>query len=309
MLPVIASILVSVSVLVMFVGLAALRPSRELHERIEMYSGGVPMTIEQRELQQPFSRRIVRPALLRGVRIFGWLLPHKRIAKLHERLMMAGNPGSLTAADFVGLKGWTMLSMAAVFGGYLYLSASAVSLLVIVVGVVFVSIGFVLPDIWLSQKIAQRQLAITNALPDALDMLTISVEAGLSFEQGLGEIVARWNHELATEFRRVLYEVGVGKARRDALERLSRRTGVTDVLSFVTAVNHSEELGTSLARVLNVQAQELRIRRRQRAQEAANKVPIKILFPMVFLIFPAMFAVILGPGVPRLVRALGSIVR
>ncbi len=134
------------------------------------------------------------------------------------------------------------------------------------------------------------------------------MEAGLSFEQSLGEIVTRWDNDLAKEFRRVLYEVGVGMSRREALEHLSERTAVPDIVSFVTSINHSEELGTSLARVLNVQSQEMRIRRRQRAQEAANKVPIKILFPMVFLIFPAMFAVILGPAVPRIFRALGGVI-
>ncbi|MBV9791440.1 MAG: type II secretion system F family protein [Chloroflexi bacterium] len=307
--PIIISILVSLSILLFFVGAVALRPSGELQERMEMYSGSAPITLEQHELQQPFSQRVLRPMLLRGMRIFSWLLPNKQLAKLHHRLMMAGNPGALTTADFVGLKAWTTLIMAGLFFGYIYLSAAGLGVFSVIVGTVFVGIGFLLPDIWLSSRISQRRLAITNALPDALDMLTISVEAGLSFEQGLTEIVSRWNHELAREFRRVLYEVGVGKSRREALERLSQRTAVADVLSFVTAVNHSEELGTSLAQVLNVQAQELRIRRRQRAQEAANKVPIKILFPMVFLIFPAMFAVILGPGVPRLLRALGAIVR
>jgi tight adherence protein C len=172
---------------------------------------------------------------------------------------------------------------------------------------VFVAIGFMLPDVWLSRQITARQLAITNALPDALDMMTIGVEAGLSFEQAIGEIVSRWHDVLSVEFRRVLYEIGIGKSRREALEHLSERTGVPDLVSFVTAVNHSEELGTSLARVLNVQSQEMRIRRRQRAQEAANKVPIKMLFPMVFLIFPAVFAVILGPGIPRLFQALGGV--
>ncbi|HEX6288175.1 MAG TPA: type II secretion system F family protein [Herpetosiphonaceae bacterium] len=309
MLPVIASILVSISILIVFVGLAALRPKGELQERMELYSGSAPASIEQHELQQPFSQRVLKPVALRGMRIFSWLLPNKRLATLHDRLQMAGSPGGLTTSDFVGLKGWTTMIMAGMFVAYLYLTGGKVSFLSMLLGVVFVGIGFLLPDIWLSRKISSRKLEITNALPDALDMLTISVEAGLSFEQGVSEIVSRWDHALSKELRRVLYEVGVGKSRREALERLSTRTAVPDVLSFVTAVNHAEELGTSLARVLNVQAQELRIRRRQRAQEAANKVPIKILFPMVFLIFPAMFAVILGPGIPRLVRALSAIIR
>jgi tight adherence protein C len=123
----------------------------------------------------------------------------------------------------------------------------------------------------------------------------------------MSEIVLRWKHELARELRIVLYEIGLGKSRREALENLSSRTDVVDIVSFVSAVNHAEELGTSLARTLNVQAQEMRVRRRQRAQEAANKLPIKMLFPMVFLIFPALFAVILGPGIPRLFHALGVV--
>lgn len=304
----IAPLIVAFGVLLFFVGLAALRPRGELQQRMEMYSSALPLTIEQHELQQPFSQRILQPVALRIVRVFGWVLPNKRIEGLRYRLQLAGNPGGITTADFIGVKGWTTIIMGGVFALYVYASGGKLTLLMWLLGLVFVAIGFLLPDVWLSRRISQRQLELTNALPDALDMMTIAVEAGLSLEQSLGEIVSRWNNSLAKEFRRVLYEIGVGMSRREALEHLSDRTGVPDILSFVTAVNHSEELGTSLARVLNVQSQELRIRRRQRAQEAANKVPIKILFPMVFLIFPAMFAVILGPGIPRLFRALGGVI-
>jgi len=299
-----ASALIGLGILLVFIGWAVLRSGGDLQERMEMYSSTKPMPIEQRELQKPFSERVLKPFFLRAVRVLGWVLPNKRIAGLHRRLQLAGNPGSITTADFIGIKGWTTVIMASLFGLYLYGGIIGPSPMVIVMGIVLVGIGFMLPDIWLSRRIAQRQAELTNALPDALDMMTIAVEAGLSFEQALAEIVSRWQHDLAKEFRRVLYEVGIGKSRREALEHLSERTGVPDLISFVTAVNHSEELGTSLARVLNIQSQEMRIRRRQRAQEAANKVPVKILFPMVFLIFPAMFAVILGPGVPRLFRAL-----
>jgi tight adherence protein C len=302
------AISVSIGVLLFFMGLATVRASGEIQQRMEMYSSAVYVPVEQRELQTPFSQRVLKPGLMRVLRLFGWMLPNKRIAEIQHRLQRAGISGRITTADFIGIKGWTAIIMGLVFALYVFLSGGRLSLLAWILGFAFVLIGFRLPDIWLSRQIARRRVELTNALPDALDMMTIAVEAGLSFEQAMGEIVSRWQHDLAREFRRVLYEIGVGKSRREALENLSARTGVPDIVSFVTAINHSEELGTSLARVLNVQSQELRIRRRQRAQEAANKVPIKILFPMVFLIFPAMFAVILGPGIPRLFRALGGVI-
>jgi tight adherence protein C len=302
------AVTISAGVLLFFMGLAAFQSSGELQQRMELYSGTAYVPVEQRELQVPFSQRVIKPGVQRILRLFSWMLPNKRIAELHHRLQLAGVAGRITTADFIGIKGWTAIIMGAVFVGYIYLTDGQMTLLSWLLGLLFIGIGFRLPDIWLSRQISRRQLELTNALPDALDMMTIAVEAGLSFEQAVGEIVSRWNHDLAREFRRVLYEIGVGKSRREALENLSARTGTPDIVSFVTAINHSEELGTSLARVLSVQAQELRIRRRQRAQEAANKVPIKILFPMVFLIFPAMFAVILGPGIPRLFRSLGGVI-
>lgn len=308
MLIIIASALVALSILLCFLGLAYMRQSDEIQERMEKYSSSTPISVEERELQVPFSQRVVRPLLRRMLNIFAWVLPNKRIAGLQHRLQIAGSPNGITTADFIGLKGWTTIVMGGVFGLYLWAAGGEMTLTMWLLGIVFVVIGFQLPDIWLSRQITNRQLEITNSLPDALDMMTIAVEAGLSFEQSIGEIVARWDNDLSKELRRVLYEIGIGKSRREALEGLSERTAVPDLVSFVTAVNHSEELGTSLARVLNVQSAEMRVRRRQRAQEAANKVPVKILFPMVFLIFPAMFAVILGPAVPRIFRALGGVI-
>lgn len=296
------------AVALIVIGLASVAAGGEIRQRMQTYSSLTYVPIEQRELQTPFRERVLRPLLSRVLGLFAWSLPQRRIAELHHRLHLAGIAGRVTTADFIGIKGWTALILGLAAALYLWQTGSFRTPLGLALALVLVVIGFRLPDIWLSRQIKQRQLELTHALPDALDMLTIAVEAGLSFEQALGEIVLRWKHDLAREFRRVLYEIGIGKSRREALEQLSWRTGVPDVLAFVTAVNHAEELGTSLAQVLTVQAQELRIRRRQRAQEAANKVPIKMLFPMVFLIFPAMFAVILGPGVPRLFQALGVVI-
>lgn len=305
MLALVVPFLVAASVLLLFFGMIA-RPNTEIQSRMELYNVGfVTSSIEDHELRTPFSERVLKPILHRLMRLFSGILPHKRLDKLRFRVTQAGYPGGLTATDFVGIKGWSTLLMLSLSGLYVYLAKVQLTPLSIVMLIAFVAVGFMLPDIWLSRKITQRQEELMNSLPDALDMLTIAVEAGLSFDQGLGEIVGRWDNELTRELRRVLYEIGLGKARREALENLSSRTMVQDITSFVTAINHAEELGASMSRVLNVQSVEMRVRRRQRAQEAANKVPIKMMFPMVFLIFPALFAVILGPGVPRMFAALG----
>jgi tight adherence protein C len=167
--------------------------------------------------------------------------------------------------------------------------------------------SFSLPDFWLSRRIAQRQLGITNALPDALDLLVIANEAGLSFESAMQEITSKWTNDLAREFGRVLTDMRMGQPRRDALAGLAERTGVLDVSSFVSAVNQAESMGVSIGRVLTVQSEELRVKRRQRAQERANQAPVKMMFPLVFLIFPAIFAVLLGPAVPDLLNAFSGL--
>jgi tight adherence protein C len=303
-LALLAPILVAGSVLLLFFGLIQ-RPNTDLQNRMELYSVGTVTTFEEQELREPFTDRILKPLAHRLMRLFSGILPHNRLDQLRFRVTQAGNPGGLSATDFVGIKGWSTVLMAALAGLYVWLADVALTPVSILMIGAFVAVGFMLPDIWLSRKISSRQEELMNALPDALDMLTIAVEAGLSFDQGLSEIVARWNNELTRELRRVLYEIGLGKARREALDNLSARTMVADIQSFVTAINHAEELGASMSRVLAVQSMEMRVRRRQRAQEAANKVPIKMMFPMVFLIFPALFAVILGPGIPRMFQALG----
>jgi tight adherence protein C len=163
--------------------------------------------------------------------------------------------------------------------------------------------GFSLPKFWIARRITSRQREITNSMPDALDMLTITIEAGLSFESSLQEIMTRWDNDLSREFARVLRDIGMGQSRRAALNGLGERTGVPDILSFVTALNQADELGVSIGRVLKQQSEDMRVRRRQRAHERANQAPVKIMFPLVFLIFPAIFAVLLGPAVPAMMSS------
>jgi tight adherence protein C len=163
-------------------------------------------------------------------------------------------------------------------------------------------VGFGLPNYWLSAQVKRRQIKILKALPDALDMLNICVRAGLGFTGAMQRFCDNWNNDLSEEFGRVITEVSLGKSRIEALEGMSRRTGVDEVISFVMAVSIAEKLGASIAQVLHIQAQQMRIARSQRAEKLAREASIKMLFPLVFLIFPAMFAVILGPTIPLLLE-------
>jgi tight adherence protein C len=265
------------------------------------------VTLKELELSKPFSERVILPIAQRAARLFAWMLPQNRMNALRARLTMAGNPSGITAYQFVGVKGLVMtlvVGTSLVFGYLTHYPVTPVSLLML--GLVGFC-AFSLPDFWLSRQVTQRQTAIVNALPDALDLLVIANDAGLSFEMAMQEITSKWDNELAQEFGRVLSDIRMGQPRRDALTSLADRTGVSDIISFVTAVIQAESMGVSIGRVLTVQAEELRVRRRQRAQERANQAPVKMMIPLVFLIFPAIFAVLLGPAVPELMRAFSGL--
>jgi tight adherence protein C len=169
------------------------------------------------------------------------------------------------------------------------------------------AIGYLMPGMWLRSQINKRKKNILKALPDALDLLTISVEAGLGFDVALQRVTEKWDDELSREFKRALGDVRLGRARRDALRDMADRTGVDDVQTFVAAIIQAEQLGVAMSKILRLQSDQMRVRRRQRAEAEAQRAPIKMLFPMVFLIFPALFVVILGPAVPRIMESLGGI--
>jgi tight adherence protein C len=149
---------------------------------------------------------------------------------------------------------------------------------------------------WLSGKIRRRQQEIIKAMPDALDLLTICVEAGLGFDAAMAKVAEKWDNELSRAFGRVIQEIRLGKPRREALREMDRTTGVPDITSFVAAIIQADQLGVSMAKVMRIQSEQMRIRRRQRAEEKAHQAPVKMLFPLVFLIFPAIYVVLLGPA-------------
>jgi len=292
-------------------GFAFARRDAKLSERLGMYlATGDPqqsVTLKEIELSKPFSERVLIPSAQRVAGLFLWMLPQNRMNALRLRLTMAGNPSNMKPNEFVGIKGIIMIMVVGVSLGFAYLTSYPATLMNLLMLALVAFCSFSLPDFWLSRRISQRQLGITNALPDALDLLVIANEAGLSFESAMQEITSKWTNDLAREFGRVLTDMRMGQPRREALSGLAERTGVLDISTFVSAVNQAESMGVSIGRVLTVQSEELRVKRRQRAQERANQAPVKMMFPLVFLIFPAIFAVLLGPAIPELLNAFNGL--
>jgi tight adherence protein C len=171
------------------------------------------------------------------------------------------------------------------------------------------ALGYFFPVLWIRSKIRRRQDGIIKALPDALDLLTICVEAGLGFDQAMGKVYEKWDNDLSVAFGRVLREIQLGKIRREALRDMADRMGVPDVTSFTAAVIQADQLGVSMTKILRVQSDQMRVKRRQRAQEKAHQAPIKMMIPMVLLIFPSLWIVLLGPAIIFLLTsgALGKI--
>lgn len=264
------------------------------------------MTLEEMELEQPFRERVLIPMMRSMLQFLGRYGPKQSAERLRLNLQQAGNPGNLQPLQFSGIRIALAVILVIVFGIVTFTQKLPVEQILLYTAIGGV-MGYLLPGIWLGQQIKKRKKNILRSLPDSLDLLCISVEAGLSFDQALGRVSDKWDNELCREFRRMLTDVRLGRARRDALRDMSARCGVEDVQTFVAAVIQAEQLGVSMSRILRIQSDQMRLRRRQRAEEEAHKAPIKMLFPMVFLIFPSLFVVILGPAIPKLMRGLGGV--
>jgi tight adherence protein C len=178
------------------------------------------------------------------------------------------------------------------------------------VTVVFIAVGFYFPQLYLRSRINRRQKSVRHGMPDALDLLTICVESGLGFDAAMAKVSEKWDNELSLAFARVIQEIQLGKLRREALRDMADRIDISEMTSFVAAVIQSEALGVSLAKVLRIQSDQMRIKRRQLAEEEAHKAPLKMLIPMGLLIFPSLLIVLLFPAAIRLMHsALGGFMR
>jgi tight adherence protein C len=261
--------------------------------------------LEELELQHPFLERTLRPLATRLSGFVARVTSQSFSERTEKRLALAGHPGNLRVGDWLGIKAIGALVgagvMFLVFGVLQGNVAGGLGLAV--VGLLF---GYTIPEFWLGGKVRKRQKLILLQIPDALDLLTISVRAGLGFDGALGKVVEKLKGPLTDEFRRALAEIRVGKTRREALRDIVPRTEVPALTNFIGAIIQAEQLGVSISKVLQVQSEQLRIERRQRAEELAAKAPIKMLFPLVGCIFPSLFIVILGPALILIMKNLGT---
>jgi tight adherence protein C len=299
--PLAAGLLAFFGVFLAVAGAAVPARRDPLKDRLAEY-GSRPRTLAEIEMSEPFTERFLRP-FIKGIAGFiARFTPSSALESTQKRLIQAGFAGRLQASDFLGMKGFAALFFGA-FGILvsLRLLPQWGTLGLVAVVVLLGVLGYFLPNLWLSGQETRRRDSIQRALPDAIDLLTISVEAGLGFDAALTRVVEKSDNMLTREFGRVIQEMRVGVARRDALRSLVERTGVDDLSVFVTAIIQAEQLGASIAGVLRIQSSEMRVRRRQRAEILAHQAPIKMLFPMVFLIFPPLMIVVLGPAIPNVI--------
>jgi tight adherence protein C len=298
---IVAIIMLVLAVVIMLVG--ARRPEKAIviEERLAQFGNRVP-SLEEVEMQQPFQQRILLPMLRSVSKRVSRFAPAQNVARLRQQLLEAGAPRGLGPTEFTGLRFVIGGGLGALFFLLMLISGSSVLVMFGLPGVLLL-LGYMMPGIWLSRKTKQRKYEITRALPDAIDLLTISVEAGLGFDPALGRVVEKWDNALTRELGRMLSEMRMGASRRDAMRDVVARVNVDDLNTFMGAVIQADQLGVSISQVLRVQSKQMRQRRRQRAEEQAHKAPLKMLFPMVFLIFPTIYIVILGPAIPRLVES------
>ncbi len=296
--------------LLVVAGLKAPQASDPIADRLAEFSYRDEMlSLEEIELSQSFYERIVLPFFNRIGQLASKFTPQATLESTRRRLETAGNPMQMDPAFFLALR----FILAILFGGLilsLYIIGNRDMGQGLGLSVLFTVIGFVFPDMWLSGRIKSRQKAVFRAMPDALDLLTICVEAGLGFDAAMSRVHDKWENDLALELGRVIQEIRLGKLRRDALRDMSDRLDVSEMTSFVAAVIQSEQLGVSMAKVLRIQSDQMRVRRRQMAEEEAHKAPIKMVFPIALLIFPSILMILLGPAAMLLITSpMGALFR
>jgi tight adherence protein C len=258
-----------------------------------------PADLRNRELARPARERLVRPFYDAALTLTRRFTPAGAREAIRRKLIMAGNPPAwnpdgILVAKLAGLLGGVVL-------GLLLFAVVGFAWPIRVVGFLALSLlGYWLPNIILTNAVQRRQGEIRSALPDSIDLLTICVEAGLGFDAALAHVSKSTSGPLADEFYRTLQEVQLGRGRSEAMRNLADRSDVPELRAFVLAMVQADVFGVSVANVLRVQAKEMRLKRRQLAEERAMKVPIKVLFPVLFCIFPALFVVILGPAIMRI---------
>ncbi|NDJ77185.1 MAG: type II secretion system F family protein [Chloroflexi bacterium] len=269
-----------------------------LEKRLAEYGDReLPSSLEEIELSIGTRERVIVP-MYKALAAFAMqFTPENQIEEIRRQIELAGKTESMDPMTFFGQR--IVLTLALGIGAFvLFFFVTDWGVVKGVLGTVGgAALGYFLPALQLKGQISRRQDSIVKSLPDALDLLTICVEAGLGFEQAMGKVYEKWDDDLAIAFGRVLQEIQLGKRRGEALRDMARRMDVPDVTSFVAALIQAEQLGVSVAKILRIQSDQMRVKRRQRAQEKAQQAPVKMMIPMVLLIFPSIWIVLLGPSI------------
>ena len=296
-------IIIGVFVLVAAIAVVAVSLTRNaqddddpLQARLAEYiQRGDVTSLEDIELSQPFAERVIIPIINKIGEISAKFTPQKAMQDTARMMEQAGNPWPIDPATFLAIR-FIMGVVLGVLGllaftDPLYIGGAAFG-------------GFYMPHLMLTSRITNRQTEIRKAMPDALDLLTICVEAGLGFDAAMAKVAEKWDNQLSLAFARTIKEIQLGKVRRDALKAMSDRLGIAEMTSFVAAIIQSEQLGVSMAKVLRIQSDQMRVKRRQLAEEQAHKAPVKMIIPMAFLMFPTIMIIILTPAAIQIMTSL-----
>lgn len=290
-------------VILVFAVNAVLDDDREtIEKRLIRYSGeDKKISIYDAQMEEPFFQRVVTPIFQQISGRIASLTPQEWIDQIDKRLFQSGV--KTTAEQFIMVQFILMVVFPLLM---VLLCLNAGLMKAIFIGVITMLIGVIIPEYYLRGQIRERALSLQEDLPDLLDLLTVSVEAGLGFDAALSRVVERSEGLLALEFKRLLQDIRMGKPRLEAFRDLSKRSLSSDLTTFCSAIVQADQLGVGIGKVLRIQSEQMRTKRRQRAEEAAMKAPIKMLFPMILLIFPALFIILLGPAIIRLINVFGG---
>ncbi len=289
----IAALTAFLGVLMITMSLASRRRDNPLSARVRNLAAYMPED-ETTDLTRPFAQRIVWPVFEGISNAFAKLLPTTYVDRIRHLLTLAGNPFSLSG--FLFLMAVTGIAVPGFFLALILLSGSGISAILILVLLAFIAAGLYAPYFWLAKRVGRRQTEILKSLPNALDLTTTCVEAGLGLDSAFAKVAERLPGPFGDELAHALRDMALGRSRRDALREIGERTGVPDVITFMSSIIHAETTGSSIGDVLRVQADQMRTRRRQRVEQIAQKIPIWMTFPLIIFLLPSLFIAILGPA-------------
>jgi tight adherence protein C len=304
---VLGALLVGLAVIAFVAALVVKTSPTVAVQRLDKYTGPIHAQASLDQAREPgFMSRVVAPALEGLGKRIARFSPRGYTDNIQQMLAQAGPPYRLQLGGFLGIQFAASLILLILLLWWALRTSPNAPVQWVLAALLAVTMGIYFPYFWLARRVSQRKRALLHALPGALDFLAINVEAGMGFDAAMSEVVRRWHNPLTDEFGLLLIDFQIGKPRKDAWRDLVQRTQVPDLTSFVTAMLQNEQVGSSIGHLLRVQAEHMRIRRRQRAEEAARVAPVKMLLPLVFLIFPGILVVLLGPAVAQVLDVFGN---